>query len=81
MPDLNELSSGNLFVTGELGSGKTMYAVQMIRSYMLAGRPVCTNLNIFLDEMFPMAITGKHLSGCRISRQGSILMHWVMLTQ
>jgi hypothetical protein len=53
MPDISELASGNLFVTGELGSGKTMYAVQMIRSYLLAGRPVCTNLNIFLDEMFP----------------------------
>jgi hypothetical protein len=53
MTDINDLAAGNLFVTGELGSGKTMYAVKLIREYLRAGRPVATNLDLFLDEMLP----------------------------
>lgn len=51
MTDINELSAGNLFVTGELGSGKTMFAVKLIQEYLRAGRPVVTNLDLYLDEM------------------------------
>lgn len=50
---LDDFSAGNLFVTGELGAGKTMWAVKLIREYLAAGRPVATNLNLYLDEMMP----------------------------
>lgn len=49
--DIKDFSSGNFFVTGELGSGKTLFAMQLIREYMRAGRPVATNVDVFLDEM------------------------------
>jgi len=52
--DIGDFSAGNLFVTGELGSGKTMYSIMLIREYLRAGRPVVTNLDIYLDEMFPL---------------------------
>lgn len=55
MTDINDLSSGNLFVTGELGSGKTMFAVKLIQEYLRAGRKVATNLDLFLDEMMPQS--------------------------
>jgi len=51
---LDDFAAGNLFVTGELGAGKTMWAVKLIREYLQAGRPVATNLNLYLDEMMPL---------------------------
>ncbi|MFK4136821.1 zonular occludens toxin domain-containing protein, partial [Pseudomonas luteola] len=33
------------FVTGKLGSGKSLVAVGKIRDYMIAGRRVATNLD------------------------------------
>lgn len=49
--DITDYSAGNLFITGELGSGKTMYAVKLIREYLAAGRPVATNLDLLLENM------------------------------
>ncbi|HEM6859170.1 assembly protein [Providencia rettgeri] len=40
------------FVTGKLGSGKTLSAVYKIRDYLMNGRKVATNLNISLTGMF-----------------------------
>lgn len=40
------------FVTGKLGSGKSLVAVGKIRDYMIAGRRVATNLDIFTDAIF-----------------------------
>ncbi|NJA06335.1 hypothetical protein HC024_11490 [Methylococcaceae bacterium WWC4] len=49
--ELADFSAGNLFITGELGSGKTMFAVKLIREYLAAGRPVATNLDLYLEHM------------------------------
>jgi hypothetical protein len=40
------------FVTGKLGSGKSLACVSKIRDYLSAGRRVATNLDLYLDEMF-----------------------------
>ena len=40
------------FVTGKLGSGKSLVAVGKIRDYMIAGRRVATNLDIYPDAVF-----------------------------
>ncbi|EOF5038564.1 zonular occludens toxin domain-containing protein [Providencia rettgeri] len=40
------------FVTGKLGSGKTLSAVYKIRDYLMKGRKVATNLNISFTGMF-----------------------------
>lgn len=40
------------FVTGKLGSGKSLCAVGRIRDYLRRGAPVATNLDIRLDRMF-----------------------------
>jgi len=53
MTDITDLAAGNLFITGELGSGKTMYAVKLIQEYLRAGRPVVTNLDLNLELMMP----------------------------
>ncbi|WP_319949787.1 zonular occludens toxin domain-containing protein, partial [Klebsiella pneumoniae] len=39
------------FVTGKLGSGKSLIAVSRIRDALMRGVPVATNLNINLKEM------------------------------
>ncbi|WP_324293838.1 zonular occludens toxin domain-containing protein, partial [Vibrio parahaemolyticus] len=39
------------FVTGKLGSGKTLTAVGKIREAFMRGVPVATNLDINLKEM------------------------------
>ena len=41
------------FVTGKLGSGKSLVAVGRIRDYLNQGRRVATNLNICPDRMVP----------------------------
>jgi hypothetical protein len=38
-------------VTGRLGSGKTLYAVDMIRDRIIAGCPVATNLDLRLEHL------------------------------
>lgn len=40
------------FVTGKLGSGKSLACIDKIRDYLSAGRRVATNLDLYLDEMF-----------------------------
>lgn len=40
------------FVTGKLGSGKTLGCVSKIKDYLSDGRRVATNLDLHLDEMF-----------------------------
>lgn len=40
------------FVTGKLGSGKSLAAVGRIRDYLHRGSPVATNLDIRLEKMF-----------------------------
>lgn len=40
------------FVTGKLGSGKSLVAVGKIRDYLSEGRRVATNLDLWLDDMF-----------------------------
>ncbi|TWH76194.1 zonular occludens toxin Zot [Azomonas agilis] len=40
------------FLTGKLGSGKSLMSVSKIREYLEAGRRVATNLDIYLDAMF-----------------------------
>jgi hypothetical protein len=37
-------------VTGKLGGGKTLWAVRMIRRYLVEGRPVATNIDIFPEN-------------------------------
>ena len=41
----------NYFLTGVLGSGKTLCAVDKIRDYLSEGRPVATNLDIKIENM------------------------------
>lgn len=41
------------FVTGKLGSGKSLCAVGKIKDYLDAGRRVATNLNLYLEELLP----------------------------
>ncbi|MCH2339508.1 MAG: hypothetical protein MK363_06255 [Pseudomonas sp.] len=40
------------FVTGKLGSGKSLACVSKIREYLSDGRRVATNLDLELDQMF-----------------------------
>ncbi|MEB0147540.1 zonular occludens toxin domain-containing protein [Pseudomonas sp. CCC2.2] len=40
------------FVTGKLGSGKSLVSVSKIRDYLSDGRRVATNLDLELDSMF-----------------------------
>lgn len=40
------------FVTGKLGSGKSLACVDKIREYLSVGRRVATNLDLHLDSMF-----------------------------
>jgi len=41
------------FVTGTLGSGKSLCAVGRIRDYLAAGRPVATNMDIYPWALMP----------------------------
>lgn len=40
-------------LAGKRGSGKSLGAVEMIRRYLVEGRTVATNLNIFVDKLVP----------------------------
>jgi hypothetical protein len=40
-------------IQGVRGEGKSLCAVGKIKEYMLRGRPVATNLNLFLDKFLP----------------------------
>ncbi|HDS1045329.1 TPA: hypothetical protein QDZ42_004016 [Stenotrophomonas maltophilia] len=40
------------FITGKLGSGKSLAALDKIRERLSDGRRVATNLDLYLDEMF-----------------------------
>lgn len=40
-------------IQGVRGEGKSLAAVGKIREYMLRGRPVATNLNLFLEKFLP----------------------------
>lgn len=40
-------------IQGVRGEGKSLAAVGKIREYMLQGRPVATNLDLFLDNLLP----------------------------
>jgi len=51
------------FVTGKLGSGKSLVAVSKIKERLIAGRPVATNMNIFLAPMI-----GKDKKNTRLYR-------------
>lgn len=50
-------------VTGKLGGGKSLTSTARIRDYLLDGRKVATNLNIYLP-----AILGKHKKTTRLYR-------------
>ena len=41
------------FVTGKLGSGKSLCAVGRIRDYLLQGRRIATNLDLYLEGLLP----------------------------
>jgi len=41
----------NYVITGKLGAGKSLSAMERIRSYLSEGRKVATNLDVYLDEM------------------------------
>ena len=43
--------SGNYFVTGKLGAGKSLACVGKIRDALIEGRPVATNLDIDLSKL------------------------------
>jgi hypothetical protein len=40
-------------ITGKKGSGKTLFAVGVVRDALLAGKTVATNLDIYLDNLLP----------------------------
>lgn len=40
-------------IQGVRGEGKTLCAVAKIREYMLRGRPVATNLDLYLEKFLP----------------------------
>lgn len=42
-------------VQGKKGNGKGIIAVAMIEDYLRQGRPVATNLNIFLEHLLPLS--------------------------
>lgn len=45
------------FVTGKLGGGKSLVTVGKIKDYILAGKPVATNLDLFLEYLIPKNIS------------------------
>jgi hypothetical protein len=45
--------SESVLLAGKRGSGKSLCAIDMARKYMLAGRPVATNLNLYLEKLLP----------------------------
>ncbi|ECF5746721.1 hypothetical protein REI38_000823 [Salmonella enterica] len=53
------------FVTGKLGSGKTLVAVGKIRDYLIAGRRVATNIDLNLHNMPGV---GKKAKNTRVIR-------------
>lgn len=50
-------------VTGKLGGGKTLMSVSRIREYLLAGRKVATNLDIYPEKML-----GKYMKNTKLFR-------------
>lgn len=48
------------FVTGKLGSGKSLVSVSKIRDYLGEGRRVATNLDLDLDNMFTYSKACAH---------------------
>ncbi|MBI2779422.1 MAG: assembly protein [Gammaproteobacteria bacterium] len=49
-------------ITGKLGAGKTLAAVGRMRDYILQGRRIATNLDIYLEHLLPAT------SRCTITR-------------
>jgi hypothetical protein len=41
-------------ITGVRGEGKTLASVAKIKEYVLRGRPVATNLDLYLDKFLPL---------------------------
>jgi hypothetical protein len=46
--------STGIVLTGKRGDGKTLSAVGKIQEYLLAGRIVATNLNLFVEHLLPL---------------------------
>jgi hypothetical protein len=40
-----------LILTGKRGQGKTLYAIERIRRYMMSGRMIATNINLNVDKL------------------------------
>lgn len=49
----NKRTSGGWIIQGVRGEGKSLAAVGKIKEYMLRGRPVATNLDLYLDKLLP----------------------------
>lgn len=41
------------FITGRLGSGKSLIGVKKAQEYLLRDRPVATNMDLYLDKLVP----------------------------
>lgn len=48
--------SDGVLIAGKRGSGKTLGALSMMRKYLVAGRTMATNLNIFVENLVPAYI-------------------------
>lgn len=51
--------SDGVLIAGKRGSGKTLGALSMMRKYLVAGRTVATNLNIFIEHLVPAYVTTR----------------------
>ncbi|MDL1889321.1 hypothetical protein FBQ96_07025 [Nitrospirales bacterium NOB] len=51
--------SDGVLIAGKRGSGKTLGALSMMRKYLVAGRTVATNLNIFIENLVPAYVTTR----------------------
>lgn len=52
---------GVTIVTGKLGGGKSIVSVSRIKDYMERGRPIATNLNLFLHHMCKKSSRGVNV--------------------
>lgn len=45
--------SDGVLIAGKRGSGKTLGALSMMRKYLVSGRTIATNLNLFVENLVP----------------------------
>lgn len=51
--NVGRANMANYTLTGTLGSGKSLISISKIKEYLQAGRPVASNIDVYLDKLLP----------------------------